>query len=86
MLPNTDLGLETERHHIASFDVGGDESLASKKRLGESDLFGEGKIEADRILTRPETWGAFHLSELAGRTITGPVIVTMKSAISKCFC
>ena len=24
------LGLETERHHIASFDVGGDESLASK--------------------------------------------------------
>ena len=27
---NTDLGLEMERHHIASFDVGGDESLASK--------------------------------------------------------
>ena len=27
---NTDLGLETERHHIASFDVGGDESLAAK--------------------------------------------------------
>ena len=27
---NTDLGLETERHHIASFDVGGDESLASE--------------------------------------------------------
>ena len=27
---NTDLGLETERNHIASFDVGGDESLASK--------------------------------------------------------
>ena len=27
---NTDLGLETERHHIANFDVGGDESLASK--------------------------------------------------------
>ena len=27
---NSDLGLETERHHIASFDVGGDESLASK--------------------------------------------------------
>ena len=27
---NTDLGLETERHHIASFGVGGDESLASK--------------------------------------------------------
>ena len=28
---NTDLGIETERHHIASFDVGGDESLASKR-------------------------------------------------------
>ena len=27
---NTDLGLETKRHHIASFDVGGDESLASE--------------------------------------------------------
>ena len=27
---NSNLGLETERHHIASFDVGGDESLASK--------------------------------------------------------
>ena len=26
-----DLGLEKERHHIASFDVGDDESLASKK-------------------------------------------------------
>ena len=25
--------LETERHHIASFDVGGDESLASKSSL-----------------------------------------------------
>ena len=27
----TDLRLETERHPIASFDVGGDESLASKR-------------------------------------------------------
>ena len=30
---NTDLGLETERHHIASFVVDGDESLASKSKL-----------------------------------------------------
>ena len=43
---NSDLGLETERHHIASFDVGGDESLASKSRLWESNLFGESKIDA----------------------------------------
>ena len=27
---NTDLGLETERHYIESFDMGGDEFLASK--------------------------------------------------------
>ena len=33
-----------------------------------------------------ESKGAFHLSELAGRTITGPVIMTMKSAFSKGFC
>ena len=44
---NTDLGLETERHHIASFDVGGDESLASKSSFWESNLFGESKIDAD---------------------------------------
>ena len=44
---NTDLGLETERHHFASLDVGGDESLASKSGLWESNLFGESKIEAD---------------------------------------
>ena len=30
---HTDLGLETERHHIVSFDVGGDESLASKSNF-----------------------------------------------------
>ena len=36
-----------ERHHIASFDVGGDESLALKSSLWESNLFGESKIEAD---------------------------------------
>ena len=30
---NTDLGLEMEGHHIANFDVGGDESLASKSSL-----------------------------------------------------
>ena len=30
---NTDLGLETERHHIASFEVGGDEPLALKSSL-----------------------------------------------------
>ena len=44
---NTDLGLETERHHIASFDVGGDESLASKSSFQESKLFGESKIDAN---------------------------------------
>ena len=32
------------------------------------------------------TKGAFHLSELAGRTIGGPVILTMKSAFSEGFC
>ena len=30
--------------------------------------------------------GAFHLSELAGRTIGGPVILTTKSAFSEGFC
>ena len=30
--------------------------------------------------------GAFHLSELASRTITGTVILTMKSAFSRGFC
>ena len=44
---NIDLGLETERQHIASFDVGGDESLASKSSLWESNLFGESEIEDD---------------------------------------
>ena len=44
---NTDPGLETEKHHIASFDVGGDESLASKSSLEESKLFVESKIDAD---------------------------------------
>ena len=44
---NSDLGLEMERHHIASFDVGGDESLASKSSLWEWNLFGDSKIEAD---------------------------------------
>ena len=33
-----------------------------------------------------ESKGPFHLSELAGRTITGQVILTMKSAFSKGFC
>ena len=40
-------GLETERHHIASFDVGGDESLASKSSFQDSKLFGESKIDAN---------------------------------------
>ena len=44
---NTDPGLETEKHHIASFDVGGDESLASKSSFEESKLFVESKIDAD---------------------------------------
>ena len=44
---NTDPRLETEKHHIASFDVGGDESLASKSSLEESKLFVESKIDAD---------------------------------------
>ena len=44
---NTDLGLETERHHIASFDVGGDESLASKSSFWESKLFRDSQIDAD---------------------------------------
>ena len=44
---NADLGLETERHHIASFDVGSDESLASKSSFYESKVFGESKIDAD---------------------------------------
>ena len=52
-LLSCDLGLETERHHIASFDVGGDESLASQSSLCGSNVFGEGKIKAD-LLTRPE--------------------------------
>ena len=30
--------------------------------------------------------GAFHLLELAGRTIAGPVILTMNSAFSEGFC
>ena len=30
---NTDLGLETETHHIASFDVGGNESLACGSQI-----------------------------------------------------
>ena len=47
MLLSCDLGLETERHHIASFDVGGDESLASQSSLCGSNVFGEGKIKAD---------------------------------------
>ena len=46
-LLSCDLGLETERHHIASFDVGGDESLASQSSLCGSNVFGEGKIKAD---------------------------------------
>ena len=33
-----------------------------------------------------DTKGAFYLSELAGRTIARPVILTMKSAFSKNFC
>ena len=33
-----------------------------------------------------DTKGAFYLSELAGRTIARPVILTMKSAFSKVFC
>ena len=33
-----------------------------------------------------KTKGAFQKSELAGRTMTGPVILTMKSAFSKSFC
>ena len=44
---NTDLGLETERHHIASFDVGGDESLASKSNFQESKLLSQSQIDAD---------------------------------------
>ena len=44
---NTDLGLEAERHHIASFGVGDDEPLASKSNLWESHVFGETKIGAD---------------------------------------
>ena len=44
---NTDLGLKAERNHIACFDVGGDESLASKSSLWESNLFGKSKSEAD---------------------------------------
>ena len=43
---NSDLGLETERHHIANFDVGGDEYLASKRSFKESNLFSESKIDA----------------------------------------
>ena len=50
---NTDLGLETETHHIASFVVGGDESLASKSKLKQSNLFGESKLEADFWPGRP---------------------------------
>ena len=46
-LLSCDLGLERERHHIASFDVGGDESLASKSSLCGSNVFGESKIKAD---------------------------------------
>ena len=33
-----------------------------------------------------DTRGALYLSELAGRTIARPVILTMKSAFSKNFC
>ena len=32
---NSDLVLETERHHIANFDVGGDEYLASKRSFDQ---------------------------------------------------
>ena len=38
ILAKRDLGLETERQHIASFDMGGDGSLASKSSLWEPNL------------------------------------------------
>ena len=38
ILAKRDLGLDTERQHIASFDMGGDESLTSKSSLWESNL------------------------------------------------
>ena len=41
---NTDLWLKAERH-FASFDVGSDESLASKNSLWESNLFGRAKLK-----------------------------------------
>ena len=44
---NTDLGLDMEKHLIASFCVGGDESLASKSSLWVSNLFSEPKIEVN---------------------------------------
>ena len=45
----TDLRLETEGHHVASFDVGGGggQSLVPKSRLQGSNLVGERKIDAD---------------------------------------
>ena len=36
-------------------------------------------------LDRTQSSGALHLSELASRTIAGPVILIMKSAFSKVF-
>ena len=43
-------------------------------------------VWTNRLYNKEDTKSTFHLSELAGRTITGPVIVTMKSAFSKGFC
>ena len=35
---------------------------------------------------KDESWGAFQKSEMIGRTIARPVILTMKSAFSRGFC
>ena len=46
----------------------------------------EPRLQQTLLKKKSYSQGAFHLSELAGRTIAGQVILTMKSALSKGFC
>ena len=68
--------LETERHHIVNFDVGGYETLASKRSLWESNLFSHSKSKAvlkaglyvSGILSKSTVSAKFTCDDLCGES------------------